>query len=233
MPDTVYYKATQLPDGRWYMDTPNRGRVFISPVAMGEPGPTKTDGGVFRGGPVWNTKTGQYDYPIDWTKIGNIAVASGLGLGVADAAGAFAGAGSGAGTGVGTGVGTGTGAGAGAGAGAGVNAIPWWVKAVMGGGATLIPQFLPGGAFNNGGGPADGGLGPGTEEFMDEIRAGLAMQRQRMEQAQPVYDALVHQAWGNLPQRYRGAPPAGMPDSATEAPAGAYVYESPRFGRAG
>jgi len=69
-----------------------------------------------------------------------------------------------------------------------------------------------------------------TAQLNDEVSKSLALQRQRVEQAQPVYDTLVNMSYGSTPTRYRGAPPVGYPDTATTAPAGPYQYKGPRFG---
>lgn len=87
------------------------------------------------------------------------------------------------------------------------------------GAAAMIPQFsnLLGG----------GGRGPSAEEsaLLDEARQGMAIQRQRIEQAQPVYDTLIRMSYGNMPTRHRGEAPAGY-----QAPAEQYPYAPPRFG---
>lgn len=89
--------------------------------------------------------------------------------------------------------------------------------------AALLPMLTRGGGGNSPFGDSSmNGLG-------DEITKGLAMQRQRMEQAQPAYDALVNMSYGMSPTRYRGATaPAGYTPNA--APEGPYKYEGPRFG---
>lgn len=78
--------------------------------------------------------------------------------------------------------------------------------------AALIPALTAG----------RGNAGPfgSNSELAEEVRRALAMQRQRTEQAQPVYDTLVRMAMGMSPQAYRQ-------DGTTPTP---YPYESPRFG---
>lgn len=87
--------------------------------------------------------------------------------------------------------------------------------------AALIPMLSNMGS--GGGSPFD------ESGVNDEITKSLAMQRGRMEQAQPVYDTLVNMAYGMSPTRYRGGPaPAGY---TANAPAkDAYQYQAPRFG---
>lgn len=91
--------------------------------------------------------------------------------------------------------------------------------------AALIPSLarsLGGGGNGSGFGSGDlGGIG-------DEITKNLAMQRERMQQAQPAFDALVQQAYGQTPSAYRGQAPAGS--TPAQAPSGAYAYQAPRFG---
>lgn len=72
-----------------------------------------------------------------------------------------------------------------------------------------------------------GGSGRSSEELalLDEARQGMALQRQRLAQTQPVFDTLVRMAYGNAPTRHRGEPPAGY-----QAPTGGYTYTPPRFG---
>lgn len=87
--------------------------------------------------------------------------------------------------------------------------------------AALIPLLTNGG-------------GGGNNLFNDPALAGevkdtLALQRKRMEQAQPVYDTLVNMSYGMSPTRYRGPQaPAGYTPNAP--PEGAYDYKGPRFG---
>jgi hypothetical protein len=88
--------------------------------------------------------------------------------------------------------------------------------------ASLIPLLS---------GLGGGGDNPfGDDAMNEELTKGLAAQRQRFEQAQPVYDTLVNMSYGMSPTRYRGAAPAGYPQTARAAPSGAYQYQSPRFG---
>lgn len=72
-----------------------------------------------------------------------------------------------------------------------------------------------------------GGSGGGMSQdaLLDEARQGMALQRQRLEQTQPVFDTLVRMAYGNAPVRHRGEPPAGY-----QAPSSGYAYTPPRFG---
>lgn len=71
------------------------------------------------------------------------------------------------------------------------------------------------------------GAGRSSEELalLDEARQGMALQRQRLAQTQPVFDTLVRMAYGGAPTRHRGAPPDGY-----QAPTGGYTYTPPRFG---
>jgi hypothetical protein len=63
----------------------------------------------------------------------------------------------------------------------------------------------------------------------DEIAKSLALQRSRVEQAQPAYDALVRMAYGMTPTSYRGeTAPAGFQQPDTTNPA--YQYQAPTFG---
>lgn len=79
-----------------------------------------------------------------------------------------------------------------------------------------------------------GGSGPNpfsaNSDLMGQINSGLAMQNERTKQAQPIYDALINQAYGRTPTRYRGAAPSGYPASGDAAPAGAYPFTAPQFG---
>lgn len=86
------------------------------------------------------------------------------------------------------------------------------------GAAAMIPQFSN---------LLGGGRGPSDEEsaLLDEARQGMALQRQRLEQAQPVYDTLIRMSYGNMPTRHRGDAPAGY-----QAPFEQYPYAPPRFG---
>lgn len=90
--------------------------------------------------------------------------------------------------------------------------------------AALIPLLMQ--TFKGGDQGAFGG-----DAMNDEIAQSLALQRQRVEQTQPVFDTLVNMAYGGAPTRYRGAPPAGYPASAQAPVAGPYQYQGPRFGR--
>jgi hypothetical protein len=84
--------------------------------------------------------------------------------------------------------------------------------------ASQIPQFAD---------LIKGGRGPSAEEsaLLDEAKKGMELQRQRTEQTQPVYDALIRMSYGNMPTRHRGAAPAGY-----QAPTEQYPYAPPRFG---
>lgn len=87
--------------------------------------------------------------------------------------------------------------------------------------AALLPMFA--GMRGGGGSPFDAA---GVNE---EITKSLAMQRGRMEQAQPAYDTLVNMAYGMSPTRYRGgtAPSGYTPNAPAKD---AYQYQAPRFG---
>lgn len=93
--------------------------------------------------------------------------------------------------------------------------------------APLLPALMA--AFGGGGG-GGGGNNPFSDSGLTgEIKDSLAMQRKRMEQAQPVYDTLVNMSYGMSPTRYRGASaPEGY--KANGPPQGPYQYEGPRFG---
>lgn len=84
--------------------------------------------------------------------------------------------------------------------------------------ATLLPSLIGGGHSS----PF------GDVNVSDELSKTLALQRGRMEQAQPVYDTLVNMAYGMSPTRSRGSAPAGY--TPNPAPSGAYQFEAPRFG---
>jgi hypothetical protein len=90
--------------------------------------------------------------------------------------------------------------------------------------AAIIPSL----ARSFGGGGNSSGVGGDLSGIGDEITKNLAMQRQRMEQAQPAFDALVRQAYGQTPMTYRGQAPAGV--TPNQAPSGGYAYQAPRFG---
>ncbi len=91
------------------------------------------------------------------------------------------------------------------------------------------PQTLAGIAslFAMAGGGGNSPFGD-TDDLNGEVTKSLALQRGRIEQAQPVYDALVNQAYGMTPQAYRGTAPAGFKPQ--PEPSGPYAYQSPRFG---
>jgi hypothetical protein len=61
-----------------------------------------------------------------------------------------------------------------------------------------------------------------------DARDALALQQRRLAQATPAFDALVNQAYGMTPTRYRGAPPDTYAPAA--APSDAYTYRGPQFG---
>lgn len=82
-------------------------------------------------------------------------------------------------------------------------------KGVMGL-ASLLPMLTSRGGGNN---PFSGAMG---QQMMDEILRSLALQRQRVEQAQPVYDNLVRMATASAPNANYGGP--------------AYQYQPPRLG---
>lgn len=70
-----------------------------------------------------------------------------------------------------------------------------------------------------------GGSG-GTSEgaLLEEARSGMELQRKRVEQSQPAFDALMRMAYAGSPKHLRGAAPAGY------TPGNPYPYESPTFG---
>jgi hypothetical protein len=82
---------------------------------------------------------------------------------------------------------------------AGIDFTDW--KDLVGLGAAVAPSLL-----NRGG---------STPYDNPQIQQTLALQNQRMQQAQPAFDALVSQSYGMTPMRYRGAaasvPSAGGP----------------------
>lgn len=103
----------------------------------------------------------------------------------------------------------------GGGGGSGVS-IPSWLKdpkniAALAGLIPFLKNVLTGG---------DGGDNPFTSEanaaVMDELRDTMALQRGRMEQAQPVYENLVRMAMAAAPNPNYGGP--------------AYQYNGPTFG---
>lgn len=65
----------------------------------------------------------------------------------------------------------------------------------------------------------------------DDAKAAYAVQQRRLAQGQPAFDALVAQAYGTTPTRYRGAAPDGYPAAAQAPVAGPYTYNGPTFGR--
>lgn len=83
------------PDGR-----------YLSPAAFGDAPPDDTTG-MFRQRPRWNPRTGQWETPIDWTNIANLATVSALTAGAGSAIGAGGPAASAAPTAAGSGGGTG------------------------------------------------------------------------------------------------------------------------------
>lgn len=85
----------------------------------------------------------------------------------------------------------------------------------------LIPLLASMGSGSGGNNPFND---PG---ITDEIKQSMALQRQRLQQTQPVFDTLVNMSYGTSPTRYRGAPPAGYTPNA--APSGPYQYQGPRF----
>lgn len=87
--------------------------------------------------------------------------------------------------------------------------------------AALTPSIVN--SFRGGGGSGSGGLS--ESGLLDEAREGMALQRKRLEQTQPVFDTLVRMAYGRTPKAYRGAPPEGY-----QPPAQQYPYSPPRFG---
>lgn len=80
-------------------------------------------------------------------------------------------------------------------------------------------------------GPGDGAGNPfGASSLEDQAAEALKLQTDRLRATQPVFDSVINQAYGMTPMSYRSqTPPAAFtPNRARE---GAYVYESPRFGR--
>lgn len=215
-------------------------------------------GGLIHGAMQWDNQEGQWRSPIDIGKVASWGVGAGLGVGALDAAGVF-GAGAGAGTGSTVGLGPSTpaniaatsaaahavpaslavGTGASAGAGAALTQILRSIATPRGaaGLAALLPVLTHG--LGSGGSGGSGGTIPmpdlSQNPFADlapptDARDAYAMQKGRVTEAQPLYDALVAQAYGMTPTRYRGAAPEGLPASATAPVSGAYAYRGPQFG---
>lgn len=109
--------------------------------------------------------------------------------------------------------------------------------------AALLPLLKSGGGSTSGTGAGTATL-PTDNPFADlalppaqtyagapaEARDAYALQKRRVDQTQPAFDALVNQAYGMTPTRYRGAPPEGMPAAAQAPVSGAYAYRGPQFG---
>lgn len=186
----------------------------------------------------WNSQTGQFDQGMNWgglggAILGGAAVAGPLAIGPA-IAGATGGA---AGSTVAPGVvnlatPASTAAAAPYAAAAGGSSAAATSAGATGGWQALKHSFdspadlakliplLPAIRAAAGGGSPTGGDSSG---LIDDVRQSLAQQRDRMTQAQPVYDALIRQAMGTTPTRYRaGAQP-------TNGGAG-YAYTPPTFG---
>jgi hypothetical protein len=70
--------------GRPYILMGDGRRNYISPAAFGEPVPEDTTG-MFRQGPQWNNWKGEWETPIDWTNVANMATIGGLTAGVGNA----------------------------------------------------------------------------------------------------------------------------------------------------
>ena len=72
--------------GRPYFLTPQGKRSYVNPRAFGptQPGGAapKDTTGIFRKGPQWNQDEGQFETPIDWGNILNLATAGGLTAGI-------------------------------------------------------------------------------------------------------------------------------------------------------
>lgn len=66
--------------------------------------------------------------------------------------------------------------------------------------------------------------------LMAEVQRSIQMGNDRTAKASPIYDAVVNQAYGRTPTRYRGAAPSGYPAGGDAAPAGAYTFQAPQFG---
>lgn len=90
--------------------------------------------------------------------------------------------------------------------------------------ASILPMLRASG----GGGSSPFGDVPETE-----IADAYALQKRRTMATQPAFDALVSQAYGMSPMRYRGAAPEGYPAAAKEPVSGAYAYRGPSFGSNG
>lgn len=94
--------------------------------------------------------------------------------------------------------------------------------------AALIPtltNLFGGNDGSNGNSP----FGAGSP-LMKSAQDSMDMANARTKEAGPIYDALINQAYGQTPTRYRGAAPAGYPAGGDAAPAGAYQFNAPQFG---
>lgn len=135
-----------------------------------------------------------------WTAIGGATAAGSLGglglagLGPAAAAGAGAGA-AGAGAGTAATVAPVAGGGA-AGAGGALGALQKWAP-LLGLGVSGLGML--------------GGRGEQDVPFQDELSGLLRLQRGRMEQANPLYDAILKMAMGLLPMSARSGLTGGQP----------------------
>jgi hypothetical protein len=86
-----------------------------------------------------------------------------------------------------------------------------------------LAALIPGLATAFGGG---GGNSASEDALLDEAREGMALQRGRIQQTQPVFDTLVRMSYGNSPTRHRSeTPPAGY-----QGPPSGYRFTPPRFG---
>jgi hypothetical protein len=200
---------------------------------------------LFQNAGTWNNQDGEWDRGFNWSNAATIGAGALTGAGIA---GAFSGGAGGAAApggalpsssvpvsasmvgpaaigsqGASAGVGAAVPAAA---AGAGVSTLRQGLQdgAQAAGGfgwqdaaglAPLIPLLMS--AF--GGGNNSGPFGDHAD-LAGEATKAMALQRQRMEQAQPVYDTLVRMSMGMSPQAYRQ-------DGTSPTP---YPYQSPRFG---
>lgn len=96
--------------------------------------------------------------------------------------------------------------------------------------AALLPLLTSRGGGGGSTPFADLKLPADDPALLNDTRAAYALQQKRVNQTQPAFDALVSQAYGMTPMRYRGAAPEGVSSEATAAPSGAYAYRGPQFG---
>ena len=84
MPNLDPYRMQYDPQGRPYFEQPGQPRRYVSPVSMGGKKPTDTTG-LFRKGPQWNARTGEWETPVDWGNVLNVGTMAGLTAGAANA----------------------------------------------------------------------------------------------------------------------------------------------------